>query len=138
MVSAEQRWNEARREHNRVVPAYHRAAHELDSARFITGMRWSANVGMTNRERAQIMQKAQSNFNRVRANYNRVVKKVSAAYRELVRQYYPQGLRVPNQNAAMNNLVRAKKARVRRNARARALFPLLPPSLANYVAHLAS
>jgi len=130
VLSAEQRWNEGSRAHGPAVTAVHNAGRARNTAMI-------QHASRNNEQTRRNLARARANYNRTWAHYNRVVRQVSNAYRELVRRYYPTGLRVRNQNEAMRALVPAAKARVRHNARVRVLSAVLPHNLAVKIARLA-
>lgn len=135
MVSVEQRWNEAKREHNRASRAYFQALQIRNTAVFLLRTRRSSNVGMTNHEVTQSRQRAQANVNRTQANLAAATARSTAAYRNLTRKYHlPLGLPIETLNAVLMNIVRNKKARVRRRARVRVLSTVLPPNIAERIA----
>lgn len=135
MVSAEQRWNESKRAHNRAAQAYHRALEARNRAGFVTRVRWSSNVGMTNRKRTQIQQKAQENFNRAQTKFAAATTRLRNAYRNLTRKYHvPMGLPAPTLNAILMNMVQNEKARARHRGRVRVLSTAFPPNVAERIA----
>ena len=139
MVSAEQRWNESVRVHNRASQAYHRALQARNIATFILRTRRSSNIGMANRELTQIQQRAQANVNRAQANLAAATARTTNTYRNITRKYHlPLGLPIETLNAVLRNIVRNKKARVRSRARTRVLSTALPPNIANRIARAVS
>ena len=131
MVSAEQRWNESRREHNRALNAYHRALQARNTAMLVSP--WSP----PNARRIQLQQRAQANFNRARTNFMNAAAKTTNAYRNLRRKYHlPNHPNIQTLNAMLMNLVRYEKANARQRGKARALTSVLPPNLAKRIARL--
>lgn len=131
MVSAEQRWNEGRRDHNRATQAFNRAA------RARTNAMYRARHIPNNAQVQANFARTRANYNRARDNMNAAVNKTRNAYRELLRKYHLPGIPSQFQNAVMTNIIRNEKARIRRKTQARTLSAVFPKNLANKIARLA-
>jgi hypothetical protein len=135
MVSAEQRWNESRREHNRAMHAYHEALRARNNVNYI--LRRTQNAAKKNIRRAQLV-RAQSNLNRAQMNIAAATARTTNAYRNLTRKYHlPIGLPVETLNAVLMNIVQNEKARARHRGKVRELLALFPPNVANKIVRLA-
>lgn len=131
MVSAEQRWNEGRRDHARATQAFNRAARARSNAMYL-----ARHIPNNAQVQANFAQR-RANYNRARDNMNAAVNKTSNAYRELLRKYHLPGIPAQFQNAVMTNIIRNEKARIRRKTQARTLSVVFPKNLANKIARLA-
>ena len=130
MVSAEQRWNESKRAHNRAAQVYRRALQARNSAMLVSP--WSP---PPNARRIQLQQRAQANYNRARTNFMNATNRTANAYRNLRRKYHlPNHPVLHNLNAVLTNLVRNEKARARHRGRVRVLSAALPMNIAKRIA----
>jgi len=113
MVSAEQRWKRGSIAYGRTSVAFHRAARNLNNARF------RAYHNPNNAQAQANLVRAQTERNRAWRNYTTATNMVSSAYKILLRKYHIPGIRARNQNTVMEglyqaNLPRAKEAAARK------------------------
>jgi hypothetical protein len=77
-----------------------------------------------------------ANRNRAWSNYTAATRLTTAAYKQLLRKYHLPPLPPRIQGTVMRNIVRNKKAQIRRNTRVRILSKILPLNVAIKVARL--
>lgn len=102
MVSPEQRWNEASKEHANAVRQYHEMNRKLSTTRY------RAFHKLHNTTQNDV-KRAENNFHTARNRYHRAVNNVVRAYENVLRVYYLPRLPGLSQNAVMRNLVDRKK-----------------------------